>query len=178
MNRSGLKRVVKSTRGRKGSVLRSYWVKAQTGAKKTIRQAKRFGKDHSALLATGAALGTGALLAYKHRGSFTHDNYLAKRSEASKGWTKFRKQTGAKLGEHLVNAAGTALVGFAANQIGKFAGNRVKRVAGKRAGQATKFVVRETLDYLGSDYADRQFAKAGKIAAQRIRGTKPRTRKS
>lgn len=177
-NRSGLRKVKKTVYGRKGSVLRSYWVKAQSGAKRALRNAEHFTKDHKGAIVSGAALGAGALLAYKHKGSFTLANYNAKKSEAAKSWTKFRKQTGAKLGEHLVNAAGTALVGFAANQAGMLAGKYAKKVGGRRAGQATRFLVRETVDYLGNDYAGSRLARAGKVTAQRIRGTKRRTRKS
>lgn len=60
MNRSGLRRVVKSTRGRKGSVLRSYWVKTDSNltapkkkfAKPDLKKTKMLGrawKNHVAL---------------------------------------------------------------------------------------------------------------------------------
>lgn len=162
MNRAGLKRVVKSTRGRKGSVLRSYWVKAKDTASQTAGRAKRFAKDHSGKIIAGAALGAGAVLAYKHRASFTQAN-------ATKHWTKFRKGAGARLGEHLVNAAGTSLLGLAASQAGKFAGRKVEKIGGKRAKQATKFLVRETVAHLGGEYITPRVERSARNVSQRIR---------
>lgn len=162
MNRSGLRRVVKSTRGRKGSVLRSYWVKTKETASRTAGHAKKFAKDHSGKIIAGAALGAGAVLAYKHKASFTQAN-------ATKHWTKFRKGAGARLGEHLVNAAGTSLLGFAASQAGKFAGRKAEKIGGKRAKQATRFLVRETVSHLGGEYITPRVERSARNTAQRIR---------
>jgi len=162
MNRSGLKKVTKTVRGRKGSVLRSYWVKAKEGARHASGRVKRFAKDHGAKVITGAALGAGAMLAYKHRASFTQAN-------ATKHWTKFRKGAGARLGEHLVNAAGTSLLGYAASQAGKFAGRKAEKIGGKRAKQATRFLVRETVSHLGGEYITPRVERSARNTAQRIR---------
>ena len=65
-NRSGLRKITKSVRGRKGSVRRSYWVRAKDEASRVAGHVKQFAKDHSGKIIAGAALGAGAVLAYKH----------------------------------------------------------------------------------------------------------------
>jgi hypothetical protein len=62
MSRSGLKKVSKTVRGRKGSVRRSYWVKAQEGAK-SVGQKIWHNKGKIAL--AGAAIAGGLYL--RHR---------------------------------------------------------------------------------------------------------------
>ena len=156
--RSGLKKVTKSVRGRKGMVRRSYWIKAKEGAKSIGRTLWK----HKGKIIAGAALGAGAVLAYKHRASFTQAN-------ATKHWNAFRKGAGARLGEHLVNAAGTGLLGFAASQAGKFAGKQAGKIGGKRARQATKFLVRETVEHLGGEYVTPRVERSARDVAKRIR---------
>jgi ElaB/YqjD/DUF883 family membrane-anchored ribosome-binding protein len=51
-NRTGLKKVVKTVRGKKGTVKRSYWVKAQGAASK----AGGFVKKHAGKIAGAAAV--------------------------------------------------------------------------------------------------------------------------
>ena len=161
-NRSGLRKITKSVRGRKGSVRRSYWVRAKEGAGRAAEHVKQFAKDHSGKIIAGAALGAGAVLAYKHRASFTQAN-------ATKHWNAFRKGAGARLGEHLVNAAGTSLLGLAASQAGKFAGKQAGKIGGKRARQATKFLVRETVEHLGGEYVTPRVARSARDLGKRIR---------
>lgn len=61
-NRTGLKKVVKTVRGKKGTVKRSYWVKAQGAASK----AGGFVKKHAGKIAGAAAVVGGAYLAHKY----------------------------------------------------------------------------------------------------------------
>lgn len=64
MNRSGLKKVSKTVRGKHGSVRRSYWVKAQEGAK-NVGQKIWHNKGKIALGFAGATI---AALAIRNRG--------------------------------------------------------------------------------------------------------------
>ena len=56
--RSGLKKVTKSVRGRKGMVRRSYWIKAKEGAKSIGRTLWK----HKGKIIAGAAIATGIYL--------------------------------------------------------------------------------------------------------------------
>lgn len=62
---AGLKKVVKSVRGKKGTVRRTYWVKA----KDAVKGAGRFLNKHKGKIAAGAALAGAAYLGAKHRGA-------------------------------------------------------------------------------------------------------------
>ena len=61
-NRSGLRKITKSVRGRKGSVRRSYWVRAKEGAGRAAGHVKQFAKDHTGKIIAGAAIATGIYL--------------------------------------------------------------------------------------------------------------------
>ena len=61
-NRSGLRKITKSVRGRKGSVRRSYWVRAKEGASRAAGHVKQFAKDHTGKIIAGAAIATGIYL--------------------------------------------------------------------------------------------------------------------
>lgn len=61
MSRSGLKKVTKTVRGKHGSVRRSYWVKAQEGAKNVGQKIWR-NKGKIATGFAGAAIATGIYL--------------------------------------------------------------------------------------------------------------------
>ena len=62
MNRSGLKKVTKTVRGRKGSVRRSYWVKAQEGAKNV---GQKIWRNKGKIALAGAAIAGGLYLRHK-----------------------------------------------------------------------------------------------------------------
>ncbi len=79
-NRAGLKKVTKTVKGKKGSVVRTYWVKTKEGAK----AAGRFINKHKGKIAGAAALTAAAALAYKHRGSLNREG-LKKAGDAVKG---------------------------------------------------------------------------------------------
>ena len=63
--RAGLKKVTKSVQGKKGTVRRSYWVKAQDA----VKSAGRFLGRHKGKIAAGAALAGAAALAVRNRGA-------------------------------------------------------------------------------------------------------------
>ena len=71
-NRAGLKKVTKMVHGKKGTVKRSYWIKAKEGAKSVggkvagaARAAGGFLKRHKGKIAAGAGLAAAAYGAYK-----------------------------------------------------------------------------------------------------------------
>ncbi len=64
-NRAGLKKVVKSVRGKRGSVKRTYWVRTKSAASGV----GKFLSKHKGKIAAGAALAGAAYLASKHRGA-------------------------------------------------------------------------------------------------------------
>lgn len=74
MARSGLKKVVKTVKGKKGTVKRSYWVKAQGAAGKAKKAVGGFARRHSTALKVVGGVAALAGLAYgAHRaGSVVH----------------------------------------------------------------------------------------------------------
>lgn len=64
-SRAGLKKVVKSVRGKKGTVRRTYWVKT----KDAVKGAGRFLNKHKGKIAGAALLAGAAYLGNKHRGA-------------------------------------------------------------------------------------------------------------
>ncbi len=64
MARSGLKKVVKTVKGKKGTVKRSYWVKAQGAAGKAKKAVGGFARRHSTALKVVGSVAALAGLAY------------------------------------------------------------------------------------------------------------------
>lgn len=64
MARSGLKKVVKTVKGKKGTVKRSYWVKAQGAAGKAKKAVGGFARRHSTALKVVGGVAALAGLAY------------------------------------------------------------------------------------------------------------------
>lgn len=64
-NRAGLRKVTKSVKGKKGTVQRSYWVKASSAVKGAAKSAGKFIGKHKGKIAAGAGLALGAAAAYK-----------------------------------------------------------------------------------------------------------------
>ena len=64
-NRAGLRKVTKSVKGKKGTVQRSYWVKASGAVKGAAKSAGKFIGKHKGKIAAGAGLALGAAAAYK-----------------------------------------------------------------------------------------------------------------
>lgn len=171
--RVGLRKVTKTVRGKKGSVRRSYWVRAKSSVSAF---AKKHGKK--ALIGTAGALATAGLgaLAYKHRASFSNENLWKHKVEiekhksaAVKGFHRFRKGLGARLGEHLVNAAGQRLIDYGAERAGKAVGRSLRGSTGKYGKRVGSFLANEAVSFLGHAIADHHIAEAGKATARAIR---------
>ena len=64
-NRAGLRKVTKSVKGKKGTVQRSYWVKASSAVKGAAKSAGKFIGKHKGKIAAGAGLALTAAAAYK-----------------------------------------------------------------------------------------------------------------
>lgn len=80
-SRAGLKKVTKVVRGKKGSVKRTYWVKAQQAAKGV----GGFLNRHKGKIAAGVALAAGAALAHRHRGAIKGAYHGAKIANTAAG---------------------------------------------------------------------------------------------
>lgn len=112
-SRAGLKKVTKVVRGKKGSVKRTYWVKAQQAAKGV----GGFLNRHKGKIAAGVALAAGAALAHRHRGALKGAYHGAKMANTAAG--------GVSRGMSAVTGKGLGLR------------NRLKAIAtGARAGAA------------------------------------------
>jgi len=86
-NRTGLKKVTKTVRGKKGSVRRSYWVRAKEAAKGVGRVAWK----HKGKIATGVAVAGGLYLtarAYNAGSNFRVAYNWAKEQHQDPSWLK------------------------------------------------------------------------------------------
>lgn len=110
MARAGLKKVIKTVKGKRGSVKRSYWIKSDPKAGKGGKQRPGFLRRHAGKILGLAALAGGAYLAHKAggtaavRGAATHGRAAYKDAMAQRGLS------GPKLGirERLSGAAAAA----------------------------------------------------------------------
>lgn len=96
-SRAGLKKVVKTVRGKKGTVKRTYWMKASQAAKST----GGFLRRHGGKIAAGAALVGAGLLAARHRGAIKGAYHGAKIANAG--------ASGVSKGMHAVTGHGLSL---------------------------------------------------------------------
>ncbi len=109
-NRAGLRKVTKSVKGKKGTVQRSYWVKASSAVKGAAKSAGKFIGKHKGKIAAGAGLALGAAAAYKgakfvkgYRGMGMSHGDAAK---AVFGGLKDRAKGAAERGAHSVVGVG------------------------------------------------------------------------
>ena len=149
-NRAGLKKVTKTVKGRKGTVRRSYWVKASQAAKKgrPVAQQKQpgflrrnAGKIVGGLALAGAAayglhrmrkgggslLGSGKAPTARER---ANERVRKAWGNAREHFTNWRRGEGAKLAEHMTHVGGDA----AAEHIGSYAGSRLGGALGTALG--------------------------------------------
>lgn len=98
MNRAGLKKVVKTVRGKRGTVRRSYWVRAQEAGKGII-------KRHGGKIAAGAMLGA-AILAANYFGDRNHG--ASRRASVGSG-VNAAGRAAHKAGGLVAGAAGSAI---------------------------------------------------------------------
>lgn len=105
-NRAGLRKVTKSVKGKKGTVQRSYWVKASSAVKGAAKSAGKFIGKHKGKIAAGAGLALAAAAykgiktarAYKSAGMGTYGSFV--RNVA--GGLKDRAKGAAERGAHSV----------------------------------------------------------------------------
>ena len=93
MARSGLKKVVKTVKGKKGTVRRSYWVKAQGAAGKAKKAAGGFARRHSTALKVVGGLAALAGLAY---GAHRAPALMASAKMAHAGYSAAREAGGTR----------------------------------------------------------------------------------
>lgn len=138
MGRAGLKKVVKTVRGKRGTVRRSYWVKASAGKPSLMQRAagaaKTVGKG---ALALGAVAAAGALARRGVR-SLSGNPERARQAFASakSAFAKARTGTGADLAHHLANEGGSHLASHFGSRFGQVAGTAIGGAIGGAPGAA------------------------------------------
>lgn len=116
-NRAGLKKVTKSVHGKKGTVRRSYWVKAKEGAKSVggkvagaARSAGNFLNKHKGKIAAGVGLAAAGYGAYKGHQLFKAGGALGLSRgatlKAAASGLKDRAKGAAERGAHAVVGVG------------------------------------------------------------------------
>ena len=178
-NRAGLKKVTKMVHGKKGTVKRSYWVKAKEGAKSVggkvagaARGAGGFLKRHKGKIAAGAGLVAAAYGAYKgakfvkgYRGMGMSHGDAAK---AIVGGLKERAKDAATRGAHAVVGVG-AKAHKAASDARGAARNAADFVKGGRAaGMSRSSIAKNAAAGLASR-AGSAIASGARAAGSRVR---------
>ncbi len=135
-NRAGLRKVVKTVRGKKGSVRRSYWVRAGDAVKSGARAAGGFAGRHKGAIA-GALLAATAigLNAYGHRQAGT-SNTGAYALERNAGKGRIRSAVSA-FGGGLGYGAQSA--GYQARNSAQHAWNQTGRAVNSARARASDF---------------------------------------
>ena len=178
-NRAGLKKVTKMVHGKKGTVKRSYWIKAKEGAKSVggkvagaARAAGGFLKRHKGKIAAGAGLAAAAYGAYKgakfvkgYRGMGMSHGDAAK---AIVGGLKERAKGAAERGAHAVVGVG-AKAHKAASDARGAARNAAGFVKGAReAGMSRSSIAKNAAAGLASR-AGSAIASGARAAGSRVR---------
>lgn len=136
-NRAGLRKITKTVRGKKGSVRRSYWVKASGAVKGAAKAAGGFVARHKGKIAGAAALAGAAYLGVKHGSKISgavQGMHMAHKMAGAMGIRKHLSlrhnaeaiAAGALVGSRLGASADTARVhklGAAAERVGRDAAN-------------------------------------------------------
>lgn len=131
---AGLKKVVKSVRGKKGTVRRTYWVRT----KEAVKGAGRFLNKHKGKIAAGAALAGAAYLASKHRGAIKGAYHGARIANKGAGAVSdgMRRVTGHGLG--FKNRAKAVIMGARAGSAIGGMSDKGRRVVGAAHSQVDK----------------------------------------
>ena len=178
-NRAGLKKVTKMVHGKKGTVKRSYWIKAKEGAKSVggkvagaARAAGGFLKRHKGKIAAGAGLAAAAYGAYKgakfvkgYRGMGMSHGDAAK---AIVGGLKERAKDAATRGAHAVVG-----VGAKAHKAASDARGAARKAAGfvkgaREAGMSRSSIAKNAAAGLASR-AGSAIASGARAAGSRVR---------
>jgi len=171
-NRAGLRKVTKSVKGKKGTLQRSYWVKASSAVKGAAKSAGKFIGKHKGKIAAGAGLALGAAAAYKgakfvkgYRGMGMSHGDAAK---AIFGGLKERAKGAAERGAHAVVGVG-AKAHKAASDARGAARNAADFVKGGRAaGMSRSSIAKNAAAGLASR-AGSAIASGARAAGSRVR---------
>ena len=178
-NRAGLKKVTKMVHGKKGTVKRSYWIKAKEGAKSVggkvagaARAAGGFLKRHKGKIAAGAGLVAAAYGAYKGHQLFKAGSALGLSRgatlRAAASGLKDRAKDAATRGAHAVVGVG-AKAHKAASDARGAARNAADFVKGGRAaGMSRSSIAKNAAAGLASR-AGSAIASGARAAGSRVR---------
>ncbi|TXH16106.1 MAG: hypothetical protein E6R03_06150 [Hyphomicrobiaceae bacterium] len=171
--KAGLRKIRKTVRGKHGAVTRSYWVKTQDAAKRTL---STVGAHKGAIAGSAMAL-MAAAVAAKHR-----QNIAGHAIAAAHSANKWRRYGGASLTEKLVTNVGGKIVEHLAGRlaghygakagaaIGRRVGGRKGRRMGEELGAAIGTSVGETV---GEHATAGAIKRAGRSAAGFMRKKNP-----
>lgn len=169
-NRQGLRKVVKTVRGKKGTVRRSYWVKSNPKVA-APRQAKgpgflsQHGGKLLAAIPTALTAASMAGKAWKHREAAVSAFKMARHD-----FSGFRKGTGGDLAHHLLNAGGEHLTGHVGGAVGGRLGMALGGAIGGAPGAALgSFVGGHAGGFLAGRYGGSHVARGAKMLADRLR---------
>ena len=155
MAKVGLRKIVKTVRGKHGLSRRTYWIRAKESMRRAVL---RYGPTAGKALGTAALMAAGAYMASKHG------------SKARSGFVAFRRGSGSQLTGKLITAVGEKLVSHAGETAGRRVGGYVGRKVGGRRGRVFGEMVGETVGGVtASHFADRHIERASKAAAKRVR---------
>lgn len=159
-NRAGLRKVTKTVRGKKGSVRRSYWVKASGAVKGAAKAAGGFVARHKGKIAGAAALAGAAYLGVKH------GSKIAGAISGARDGHRFSNVKAAVTGNRvgIGDRAKHAAVGAIG---GAFGGAKADRERSRKIGAAVERVGRDAAN--AGRGAATSVANAGKRAAGRAR---------
>ena len=190
-SRRGLKKVTKTVRGPKGSVKRTYWVKANPKAGGSMRQAGPDGEPgflrrHAGKIMAGAALLGGAALGARH----IQKHGLSKTGQQLQGLghtafsaaksriTGFRQHTGGGLAAHLAHVGGEAALSHVGSRFGQVAGTAVGGFLGGAPGAALGgFFGGHAGNFLAGHYGGSHVQKLANWVGNRAQGS-PQARAS
>lgn len=172
-NRAGLRKVTKSVKGKKGTVQRSYWVKASSAVKGAAKSAGKFIGKHKGKIAAGAGLALGAAAAYKgiktaraykSAGMGTYGSFLKNVA----GGLKDRAKGAATSGAHSIVGA-AAKAHKAASDARGAARNAADFVKGGRAaGMSRSSIAKNAMSGIASR-AGGAIASGARAAGSRVR---------
>lgn len=137
MSRPGLKKVVKTVRGKRGSVRRSYWVRAGNAPKRTVRPAAQHGPSRLGQVAGMALAAAPVIFTASKAARFAWQNRAAAQQMfklARHDFAGFRRGTGGELAQHLLNQGGQTLTGMAGGHIGSRIGGTIGGMVGGGGG--------------------------------------------
>lgn len=173
MARSGLKKVVKTVRGARGSVRRTYWVKSNPNKPTLMQRAGRTAKT----IGKGAlALGTAAAVGALARRGVSHVSRNPERARqafaaAKSAFAKARTGTGAELAHHLASEGGSHVAGHIGSRFGQVAGTAIGGMLGGAPGAALGgWVGSHAGGFVAGKHAAPHIARGAEWLRSKVRG--------